>query len=594
MLQPLYSYLFENKFRVLIFLTLGAFILFFKTLHFDYTYLDDVTLIKENESFLNSISSVPDAFNNGVFKFSDAPDHNYYRPVLITSFIADSVIGNHSLKVFHSTNILIHAICGFLLFILLTQYKVSEKKALLMSVLFILHPALNSSVAWIPGRNESLLGMFFLAAMNAQLAYMKSKKIIFLAASLSFSGICLFVKETGILCLILLSGTTIATLLTNKENKINIKEVLFQSGILIILIFFYMNKKNSALTSGSELSFFTAIKLIYTNLYSLLQYTGKLLFPFHLSTYPIAIDTPILQGIAGTMLFAFITLYRQSFKNPLFISGITIFLFFMIPNALLTENNLEHRLYLPAIGTLFLFSSSTLFEQLSNKSNNVIALIIIIVFTITSTFNIQHYKNEQSFWEKAVTTSPHSSTTNMQLGTYYYSILDYVSAEKYFKLSLAADSLRKDVNNNLGKTYYQMSKWGNAEKAFLNELRINEKNYLAHYNLALVYEEVNDLASAKLHLNSCLNINPSYAEAITELGTLYAREKNFKIAIPLFESAINIDPSNERAIKNLTLSYAATAQYEKAATYYNLLKELNNSVQIPLLDSITKTNSAEH
>ena len=102
------------KYSYLLIIILGA-VVFFQTLKYNYTNLDDKDLLADDKEFVSNISNVGKAFHLDVFKEHGA---TFYRPLFVVSLIVDASIGKMSLTVFHFTNILLHliAVCLFFRF----------------------------------------------------------------------------------------------------------------------------------------------------------------------------------------------------------------------------------------------------------------------------------------------------------------------------------------------------------------------------------------------------------------------------------------------------------------------------------------------
>ena len=110
------------NFSYAIIILLG-FVLFAHTLKYDYTNLDDKTLIADDKAFVSKLSNIPQAFKLDVFKEKTG---TFYRPLFVTSLIIDGSIGKMSFVVYHFSNILFHIISACLLFALLIKLKLKK------------------------------------------------------------------------------------------------------------------------------------------------------------------------------------------------------------------------------------------------------------------------------------------------------------------------------------------------------------------------------------------------------------------------------------------------------------------------------------
>jgi 4-amino-4-deoxy-L-arabinose transferase-like glycosyltransferase len=118
--------------------------------------------------------------------------------MLTISFIFDYQIGGASPFIYHFVNVLLHLLATCLLFIFLQKLDYRKELAFLFSFIFLIHPAMTQTVAWIPGRNDSLLAIFILASFIFFIKYLKEKSSN-LFWSLFFSGLAFFTKESAVL-----------------------------------------------------------------------------------------------------------------------------------------------------------------------------------------------------------------------------------------------------------------------------------------------------------------------------------------------------------------------------------------------------------
>jgi tetratricopeptide (TPR) repeat protein len=129
---------------------------------------DDPFLVGENP-FLRSPVFAVEVFRHHLFSESFS---TYYRPVQNLSYMLDYWLWGNLRLGFHCTNVLIHALAAWLLFLLLNRLLPALWKnparagiaALLVSLIWLVHPVHNAAVAYISGRADSLAALFALAA----------------------------------------------------------------------------------------------------------------------------------------------------------------------------------------------------------------------------------------------------------------------------------------------------------------------------------------------------------------------------------------------------------------------------------------------
>jgi hypothetical protein len=187
--------IFQNiNIKFLIILTLIVFAVYGKSLLFDFTYLDDDILILDKQEYLK-ISNIKNILTDTVF--AQGQD-KFCRPLLNVSFLIEKYLYGVNPWGYHLTNIIIHILTVFSIFLLLSL-KYDKKKVFLLSILFACHPAITQAVVWIPGRNDSLLALFTILSFYFFVKYFDNKKKEYILFHLLFFVFALLIKETAII-----------------------------------------------------------------------------------------------------------------------------------------------------------------------------------------------------------------------------------------------------------------------------------------------------------------------------------------------------------------------------------------------------------
>jgi tetratricopeptide (TPR) repeat protein len=176
------------------------------TLGYDFVY-DDVNQILENPWIWNP-RFLLNLFTKAVWSFKDTGPSNYYRPVQVLLYFLDAqIFGRHPFG-FHLTNVLVHAFCSAVAFLLLRRVT-GERRAALAAVLFAVHPAHVESVAWIAGSTDvdCALPVFscLLAWSRAHDASVRRPAALVACSGLLFF-LALLAKETAVVTPILALG----------------------------------------------------------------------------------------------------------------------------------------------------------------------------------------------------------------------------------------------------------------------------------------------------------------------------------------------------------------------------------------------------
>ncbi|HVN67098.1 MAG TPA: hypothetical protein VMT55_01910, partial [Candidatus Sulfotelmatobacter sp.] len=273
-----------------------ALLIYFPVIFFGYTYHDDVRLIIDNQAFLRA-GGIPAAFQHDVFRYPHGPDI-YYRPILTLSLMLDARFSGTRPYLYHGTNLALHILAALLLFHWLLRLGYRKESVFLGVLIFTAHPAIAQAVAWIPGRNDTLLAVFALISLLFYQRYGQSGKITDYLGQLLFFFCALFTKESAVLLVaiyLLLDRTKLRYLVPGWLAAI--------AGWAIL--------RQLAMVHPAKIQCLA----IFNNLPALLLYLGKVFFPVNLSVLPLLADTTLLYGWLALSIIV-VALYFSREKSP--------------------------------------------------------------------------------------------------------------------------------------------------------------------------------------------------------------------------------------------------------------------------------------
>jgi protein O-mannosyl-transferase len=520
-------------------LALIIFVLYAQTLFFDLTYLDDNQLVQENFWFISSASNIPQVFSRDVFLETTA---TFYRPLLTLSFIPDAIIAGKptNLVPFHLTNVALHVTASLLLFILLRKLMHSTELSFALSALFATHPALTQAVAWIPGRNDSLLAVWVIISLLSWMQFLTHRRWRWLLVHF-FGFLCsVLTKETGVVLPILLILFTI--MYQRKKLPFEIWWIASMGWLIVGLSWFVMRSQVVTSAFASESSY--SLLSLWNNWPAMITYLGKAFFPTQQSVLTITQNTPLAVGFIVLVVlfiyFAVLKYQKKSTRRSLF----TLIWFFLFLSPAVFFHNavvlwgqdlqLEHRLYLPLIGIMLLYAElyKHFFSKFGEKKYGkkiqvVIFITIFLVFTIKSFTHSKNFVNQFSFWNSAVKTSPYSPLAHRNLGAMYQLSGDVASAKIEYYKTLALNPNEIMVNNNLGIFAQEDGNFQQAEELYRKEIKLNPNFSLTYLNLAQLLSDQNRMIEAREIWLKGSQLNPDnptpligYANTFKELDPM--------------------------------------------------------------------------
>ncbi|MDR1940962.1 MAG: glycosyltransferase family 39 protein [Endomicrobium sp.] len=505
------EFLNKNKFYIFSFAAVFflVFIVYFRCQNFDFIYLDDDALILNGIAQSNSLSKAPDFFFKPVF---EAVESKFYRPLLNISLLADTLICGGFAGFYHFTNIIIHVCAVFLLMLVLLSLNFSKKVSLTASLIFAAHPALVSSTAWIPGRNDSLLAFFcFLSFIFFIKSARRQNMLYCFASSISFFA-AILTKETAAVLPAAFAAYYIFYKTKRSRTNIIIMSVL-SSSVLIL----YFILRTYAMQNSNPVPLNLIADNIFLSFKALFWYAGLFFFTEKIILYP-QIDITfaiVLKGVFPLAVLgaaAFFFRKKINFKTVLFASS--WFILFLIPTLAMPNNNYyTHRLYLPAAGLIILFLEITKPVYKNQKLKNVffiLAAAAIPVLALASYKQCENYRDRSSFWFNALKENPNSSRVNAGVGRYYSSLGDNDNYEEYSlkALQYASKNDRPRILTQLGSAYMAKKDYVRAQECFNFAIELNPYAEGAYYYLSYIYKNQNSKEQAAEIIAQALKIMP--------------------------------------------------------------------------------------
>lgn len=505
-------------------------LLYLKSLSFKFIGLDEESLLVQKKEFNEKISNIPQAFTQHVFYTDDYMEGpgslKFYRPLQTVSFIIDEQFSRDTFSFFYFTNILFHIIAVIGLLFVLIQLNINHPIAFLLTLLFAVHPLLIQAIAWIPGRGDSMMTALILWSMYFLIRHSKevSMKTFFFHSILFAAAV--FTKESAVmffpLCLfwiIFIGGRNLSL-----RNKIN-----FAGMHLLIILFWFMMRKNAAGEIKTGLSPQVLYYSFLEHFPLVLQYFQKLFFPFNLSVMSAIEDTNC--GWVALTLAVFGTGIYLTKKIPWMeiTFGLLWYFLFLLPTLLFSYfEGMEHRSYLPVIGIIISCIHLDPISSLARKTNLMFGVlgIPILIFAFITFNRISIFSSEFNYWKNAYETSEHSAVVCRDYGVILTKMGDYQNAEKVYLEGIKRNPQETLIHYNLGVMYYRAGRFTEAKKHLIEELNINSTNFMVYHVLGVIYNKEGRTEEAITMWEQAISLNSNFTEAYKELLSAYSHKKD--------------------------------------------------------------------
>ena len=474
------------------------------SLFFDYTYFDDQELVFSNQYFFADLRNVGALFMDDMWRFTE---DTYYRPLYMLTYMLDFQFTGSDLFGFHFTSVVVHLLSAVLLLILFRQLRFGQTLSLWGAVLFVVHPVHVQGVSWIPGRNDSLLGLSVIVATLAWVSYWRqpTRKRWLVQATTFFAAI--LIKEPAFV----LPPLFLALVWAREPDfwdrlRERFMPLALGWGVTAATWFLlrWLAFDNPAPVVPRLLDNLGVAGLV------MLHYFGKTVFPVALRTVA-DLNAPWWPGVVVLALVAAVVV-RVEDRRLLWV-GLVWFVLMVFPTLLSGHSfYLEERLYAPLVGlSFFLLHALQVTRAHTVMAGRAVLSAVVVVFVIAAFNRSQQFSDRWTLWESAVEQSPASAFAANNLASIYFLDGQYENAREQYERALSLDREEPMVRSNLGLVHYQLEQFDLARGYFEEEIRRNPWYAESHYNLGILWSRLGRLDDAVREWERAIEVDPDYA-----------------------------------------------------------------------------------
>jgi tetratricopeptide (TPR) repeat protein len=578
--------LFRSKAKnvlILIMLATICFVVYGSTLTYHFV-LDDYSLIVNNP-YIKNLNLLPSIFFSDLYNFADIKQTGYYRPLILASYSLDHAIWKLTPFGFHLTNILIHILNAYLVFLLLQSIFGNFRLALGTAIIFCVHPIQTSAVSYISGRADLLCAFFLLLGLISLQRYFQTGRLRCYAITLILAAAALMSRENSLIFPLL-------ALLVAIYNRLPWKKILLSCGGIIIIACFYLINRNlitHPLTRAASLPMSPLpLPLELLNILNILkEYTVLIFFPYPL--YPMR-TIPIVTALTiGTITFSviFAILIMAAIKNKWRIIGFgllwsaicflpLLMMIYIFPTMGLAMA--EHWLYLPSIGIL----TALIFHSQILRQRQSLWLIFLSSFFGLSTIMVNPiWKDDIALSHHTLRFSPNNAVAYLNLASAYYRLGQYDRALNTLAyLSSSEPNLNWKIQNMLGLIYEAKEDPAEAILHYQKAAQIQPQAYTANYNLGKIYLRLNDIPRSFQYYLKALENNPNPDLVYSGLGDLYNKLRRPQLALLYYKKGLRLNPYNNNLIIGTADCLEQMGMHQEARKLLeNILTDKNITLQ---------------
>jgi len=527
-------------------------------------YWDDHIYVTGNE-LVKSLS-----FNNIKLIFSTIFWTDYY-PVSLLTYAIDYHFWELNPLGYHITNVFLHSINAFLIFLIIITLVKSTIAAYITSTIFIIHPVNVETVVWISERKNLLSFLFLLIAFYLYIRSHKEKQTFFYIASIIAYIFALLSKSMVLMFPLILLLYDFC--FTRKILKLKIidKIPFFFLSIIFAAITIIAFKGSAAFISHNEDLYYRIVGMLRI----FATYIGKVSIPLNLNNFYVnyislsVFDLEVLVAILVLLLITYFS-YKSYKKDKVIFFCVLWFFLNLIPVSNIIPISpwmADRYLYYPSLGfsffiaLLYLKGSQINLSKSKFRLNNlkipvlVLLSMLIIVFSYLTLQRIKVWENSTTLWQDCVKKDSRNSLAHAYLGGVYMKDgFNNKAAEEFIK-ALKINPKRANALANFACLEMKKGLLDNAYEKINLALSYDDKDYEVHKALGIYYMLKGRQSDAILEFNRSLMLKPEslkdFLFLYNNLGIAFFNEGKIPESIESLNKALIFFPGNKEVKLNL-------------------------------------------
>jgi len=500
------------------------------------------------------------------------------RPVVNYSFAMNYALHGLDVWGYHVANLAIHLAAGLCLFGIVRRSlkiaggylaKQSDDLALMIALIWVVHPLQTQAVTYINQRYESMMGLMYLLTLYGFVRSITSKfAVAWQAISIVVCGLGMGCKEAMVSAPLIVLWYDRA-FIASSWSELFLKRRFFYGclastwGILAWAMLHYTDEY----VEGGMVAVVGVTPWTY-----LLSQSEVLVHYLRLAIWPQGLcffgKWRVAQSILDVwpqglfIVSLLIATIWSMFRQPkLGFLGGWFFLILAPTSSFIPIRDFifEHRMYLSlaTVSTLFVIGLFAIFHRIglsntaSNWSHRIVCFGCVCGLAVATYQRNRDYRSEISIWQDTVVKAPHHAEAWHNLGLAY--INDHRSADAIPFLSEAINLAPNDAktNSSYGGALVEIGQYEQAKQHLLNAIRSNPDDHVALRNMGNLLLDTGQVSEAIEYCQRAVELAPPDPELNMSLAAALIVGGRFQDAIELCRKTLDENPSYTKAHLNM-------------------------------------------
>ncbi len=535
------------------------------------------------------------------------------RPVVSLTLALNLALGGTDVWGYHALNLAIHILAAWALLgvvrrtLLLPRLRelfgpAATPLALVVALLWMIHPLQTEAVTCVIQRAEALMGLFYLLTLYCVIRGATSRwsSLWYVAATVA----CLLgmatkeVMATAPVIVLLYDRTFLAGSFREAwRRRYGLYLALAATWGVVAALLFSTGFHGD--TTGLAAQDFTWWSYLLTQTGVITHYLRLALWPSGLcldygwpaaqTASEIVAPAILMAGLLGLTVWALVKRPAWGFLGAWFFVILAPTSSF-VP---IQDAACEHRMYLPlaalvtgavlggwTVGQWLVFRGTIRWSELPVIGGSLAMLATLALGILTFERNAV-YQSDLSIWEDTAAKAPGNERAHNCLGMALGELGQTDDAMVHYRQALEINPDYADAHNNLADALAKLEQLDEALVHYQRALELNPDRAETHNNLGVALAHRGRIDEAVVQYREALRIKPDLADAHDNLGFALAHAGDLDGAIAHFTKALEIEPSNGKAREHFDVASAQREAIIRAlAERRELLRRRPNDVNL--------------
>ncbi|MCX6251086.1 MAG: tetratricopeptide repeat protein [Bacteroidetes bacterium] len=549
-------------------------IVYFPSLTNGITNWDDYEYV--NNPYLKNLSLA------GIVKIFSVYFEGNYHPLTLLSLGVDHLIGGDSPFIFHFSNLLLHLVNTFLVFLLVKRLTQNNLLAALTFMIFGVHTLHVESVAWVAERKDVLYSFFYLVSLTVYATYASNRKGSYFVLSLLFFLLSLLAKGQAVVLVAILPFIDYLKGRKWFSIKVLSEKIPF---LLLSVIFGWVALRAQGSANALEYPYLTLSERFAFASFGFTQYLIKSILPIGLSAlYPYPLRS--LNGSIPSFYWLFIFTvpvylicsYFLFKRSKIYAFGLSMFFLSLLPLLQLIPVGgaimADRYFYVPSVGLILCFAFGLL-EIRNTRIRYALFFTFILVLSSQTFLRCRVWKESITLWDDVISKYDYSQVAYYNRGTAWDELKQWDRAIADFSKAIEINPKLTDAYYNRGNTYNNLGQWERSITDFSKVIEIDPNNTKAYSNRGATYIILGQWDKAVADFSKTIEIDPEYAKAYSNRGIAYSNLGLWDRAIADFTKATENNPKLTDAYYNRGIAFSILGQWDKALADFSKAIEID-------------------